>query len=1140
MKRFAFVRWHPFPLRHFRPFSFRLFFLLFFLASFSPASSALAEYNYLLEPPSFPFASSALYGRTCSAPFTLSFSPPPLHKAAAFQESLSHYRQMQRHLSAAKLLATSEVLLFSSNPLASRLAASFCHQHLFDAVHSASRASQSALRSTDQALAEFNRVQDESDDFAQGVRNEVQETQENLKGGRTAGSSLGARILRASQALQGLSSFPQNPNDFRVLSLLVSNDSVLSESFLLHEHVEEAILLMHQEQRRLADELQLQFAEEKRARKRLEEAGLLEVDEDALQLQHRDFLDSRSLQPLFSKRAQQIREEVKDAELLAEQARSLLSKKEAGYLGRALKKERQVLASLERVLSEYDAMDVEADALKTMLEQEVLTAYEKIDEKIQSRSESPLAYALLVKLREEYVTFSDSYFSLKTIGKKTNHLLHQRKKLSFLEAAADSAEPYVFALQDAALSLNEVRLLLQKAKEDGIPVESETLQANAFSSALGSLQAPSENTVASLLQLRQDADALRQSVLSKTRTQYLFLEGQLAFLLPFAYAFSPAEQTAFQDHLRFFPNGKLDVEAALGHLSALQSFFQKTRASLESRAPVLLQQHLAQTLRLEYQMAATPVGQPATVFVFAALENRLPLAYEGFVQVPLPISSPPLALLHSSPTLLASSPGLSLAFSEGKPVLLFPRVEQKAYEATLQYEATSTHLISQEESTVYAHEQEARKELRLRFRADQAVPVLVEKRTGFDAEFFAETLSPYSILSSSPRLFRLQLNASLGENEVRLSYSWKDPFHTEQQTLSSAPSSLDVLYTFRNENEDLQDVFLHLRDLPCLPSSLSLESLSEDFSVRKEGNASLLFASSWGKGQEKQARVRFQCPEPLREQAQRELDALQQLSPALSNASLFQAQFFRIQSLLDAGQEPEALQALNELKQTLSSGAFSSALSLPVPFPDSPIPTPFPAFPAPTSSPPPSPAPISLDDPELLEFKDRAETLLQLFVTSFASPPGLEARARRLSLYKEAAAAASTIKETLSALEKADGKTTAWLQAKKEKLSQAVKTLDGVLQSLEDAASEKLEIARARQAQFGDAGNLAQLVEAETAAQNGHAATAFLLASDLSESLSPKASDSAFPSSWLLLVPALLLAGALFFLLWKRKEGENE
>jgi len=1101
-------------------------FAILVLLLYPSFSHPISEYTYLFEPPDPSILKTYFAAPDCRPALSLNIDGLAINKAARFQESLSRYESAKWHLQKAQFYARMEYpALFASYPVY-KLSVALCYRHLFESIRYASQSAQEGLRSLELPIVEFNRMQDEAHDFTRGVRNELDAFHIQMQQGQRNGIAIAPRILRAADALSELRSFPDTSNDFRALTLLVSKDSVLSESFELGTRLDDAMREMVFRDRHLAEQVALRVLQINRREDDARANGLYSIQEDKLTLRFTSFMDSRELVPSFSLRISQMRRMVEEANLLSDQARSIYEKNNEGYLSRAIIKRQDALRLLDSVLLDFDVLETDARYLQHELEQEVRLQYSDVADRIESRRHQPLVYSLLLSLQDEYLSVEDAYYSLSNVGTKINHLFIQLEKLAFIKEMSGATDAYVYLYSDTRAQWTALESIRNAAVEDRVPLSEETERLRAISSSLNALAEPNQPNAQALQHLREEMSVLKQTLFEKVRNAYPFIERDYSFLSRYRNELPPALQERLLELDVHFSNGLLDWEQQVGSLHSVQLLLRESRAYLTLQAPRILQAHLQEGLVIQSETLPARIGDPSHFILHVSMTNRLSLETDQSLTIALPD-------WISSPHLQAHSPEISLSYRDPSPVLLIQPVETDSFAAQLSFSRVVTHFVEDRTTTVYATETEAMNQRFIRFDADKAVPVLLEVSLDFPVDFSIETSLPYRVEDRSPYSLRFIVNASEGRHEVRVAYRWAEPFRIEWSIPELDAESTLLRVSITNRFAPISDASISLTPpFPCESEHLSILPFSPDLisSIQSLGSSHWisLHSSHWNQKETKQAQISLRCPSALHEWTDSQLSEIERMMQSYPSVNPeWERELIRARESMQNGDLIAAYSQMETVRAHLYSAPSPAIIPVwsPTPSPD-PLPSP-------------SPSVLRAEPSSIHTLRERISLKLSQFEDVFFTPPEWRSQVTRLPSYRNASFSANELESILHTLDSrifSESDEIApisreWLSAQESQANPHILSLEESIRAIQAQAEQALSMARQRLYSTSDEEALTLLNQAGTWSARGAYASAYVMATEINGRTIPASDD---PKSLLYIIPLILAASGLFFYLWKR------
>lgn len=1099
----------------------------------------MSEYSYLLPDVSVSSAKLALLSSDCYYASSLQLEGLPVHTAARFQKSVLFYDSARLKLSRARLLSSVHDFLVGL-PLAKPAAVLACHSLVVQALNDASSAARAALETLDSQLAEFDALQDESDDFAQGVRNELEEIDAQVMAGDASGNSLGQRIVSVSSKLRALNDdYLANLDMLSVIGELAGKDSVLSEAFRLSSRIDGAIREMHSADLRLQGELEEAFLQATLDAAAVKKEELASIREEKIYVEFEGLIDASSLPPSFADAIASVEEKAEKAKLLAKQAAALSSSKQRGYLGRALVKRRQALSFLEEAHDGYVELLSHARSLKATLERQAGKTLESLRGKIEQKRGQPLSYALLQSMLADYEKLRQEYFGRKTLGDEINYLLLQLDSLQGIASAADAGDAYSYAHAEAKGRVQRLAALLSKAEKDGIDATVLKQRLSAASGSLDSLSFPSESNYVAVKKVLADADALEGELRAMVLEEFGGLEEGFSFASSIKKFLSAEEKTLLSKYSSFFVDGKLDALGSVGSLSSARAFFDAVRDRFESRKDELLQAELEKSMEVTFSVPFAELGSPSKILAIVSFENSLPLASEEKFYVALPFDSPDARLLNSSP-------GLSLGRHSNGLQAVFSSVEEKRYSMAVSYSAAIARLVSETERTLAAREDYAEKELSISFEAALPATVVISRKLPEKASYSVSYAGAFKG-SYSDGVLSIELDAFSGKNTLMVRYFSSRPFSifSERRVDSEVdgkPTALSYWLSYTNDFADLQYAELSFQDaLPCSPKSVELSSPS--LSARHEAGAGMLAVKlssrEWKKGEEKSAVVRVACGDFLESAVFAKLEELQARAAILSEPSV-ERELLSAKSLAGASKWSEALDALYSLEQDVSEAekrAITANNASAIPF--------SPSLAAATAE---SEGNVFAGaEPLDAVVEDELPEKLAVLRAFSSSRPGFvqaiedyrkffySAGAPRLALAKAAAESYRQASKSLANLDAAlrhseDAEKLAKYSA--GSLSNDLETLKSSSAALSSANSEirkmaleAADAARKRSKQFGSREDKGRFDRIEESLSSERYLEAYALAEELNSSLVPQQRDAAVDYLWLAPVGLAALLG---------------
>ncbi|MFH1199764.1 MAG: hypothetical protein V1708_01725 [Candidatus Micrarchaeota archaeon] len=1091
------------------------------LLAFANAACALSEYSVLLPELGPSILKAVAMPVDCGFVSAIDLDGLSVAQGSRFPASIAFYDSAKSSLGRARLV--NSVSWFArTQGFAYYAALALCHHYAISAVNSASGAVKSSLESLDAQLAQFDALQDESDDYAQGVRNEVAEIRAHVDSASSQGSSMGQKLVSCSLSLRALNEdYPANIARMSVAGDLAGRDSVLSRAFALGTRIATAIEEMHFASVRQQIDLEqayLALAQDKSA---AESESLAEIPESS------EFPD---LEP-FSMQSRRLDDLAERARLLGKQSREMLSSKQNGYLGRSLVLGRQALALLDEIHAASGEQFDAAIGLKSSLDKTVKSLEVEANEKTALRQSDPLALAFLQSQLAQYDSLAAAP-SGKTIAKQISALLGRTGRLRRIIAYADSDDSFFYALADAKAAAASALRLISSAQKDGLQVEMQSQRLSAVSASLDALSEPSAQDYRALSEASAAAGEMSSQVEGIARAEFGSLESDYASAKSVEGMLGAQDRQTLQSLSSIFLGSRLNLPQAIGRLASARASLAQILGRIGASAPELLRAELEKGMAVDYYPSPADFGRSYRTLVRVRFESGLSLESGEAVRVKLPFPSSGLAVANSSA-------GLSISPSDSGAVAVFSGVRKGGYSAWAYFDSPPATIVSESERTVFASQAMAEKERKVVYRLEQPGKPVYRMSLPAGAGHTVSSAAPFAD-SSAEGVFAAEFDAPAGEGSFAVRYSSPHPFEASirRETVPGAldaPESLVFSYSVANAFSDLDSVDLSFEEtLACQP--IGIEAAGEGLAANYEEIAGVLFVSlhseKWQLGLRKSAVVRVKCGGLAEGAVKLKLAELQARAAALNDSSL-EKPFFAAASLAEQGKWNSALDSAYSLEAAIESKE-QAALPNAVGYLPLPSPTIYLAPPAAASQPAPSPASADLE--QKLSLLKGYSVRRQGFAQAAAGCGSafFSATASKLALAKTALAAS---KRLASALADLDGMLAYANQGQKlaahpiESISALISDAESSSASLVSMNSEIRSMAEAevnsaslRVAQFGSPADIEAAAAAKESLSAGHFLQAYERAAAVSATVPPgKAANPA--QEWLWLAP-IGLAGA--------------
>jgi hypothetical protein len=302
---------------------------------------------------------------------------------------------------------------------------------------------------------------------------------------------------------------------------------------------------------------------------------------------------------------------------------------------------------------------------------------------------------------------------------------------------------------------------------------------------------------------------------------------------------------------RLFPDGELDIRAALGSLDSTRAALEKILSRVEADAPTILKKHLEEGAAFSETVGLVRLNENARVDVVFSAKNELPLGYGGEIA----LSS---ARLPSDFVVAESTGGAKVS---GGLIRVSGVAEGSEYLLRGSYLEKTAEMASETETTESASERLAVKKIEAAFSSKRDAKVLVGRDFGFPARFSVSSDRLFSWSSSQSAggsILSAVVDAKKGENRLTVRYSVDDPVGVREEATAVNNSVLFRVFFF-NRFADLNGARLHfLREITCAEKVVIVGL--DGTSSYGNGILQAEFPVQWfQKGETKTAEVRVSC-----------------------------------------------------------------------------------------------------------------------------------------------------------------------------------------------------------------------------------------------------------------------------------------
>ncbi|MFH1106340.1 MAG: hypothetical protein V1787_00435 [Candidatus Micrarchaeota archaeon] len=1105
------------------------------LLAFLAGASSLSEYNYLLPEVHVSFVKLASLSSNCRYVSAMDLDGLPVLQGAGFAKALAHYDSARTHLRHAKLLASVQDV-FHIAPHLRPLVVLGCHYLAVDALNEASSAARAGLEALDSRFAEFEALQDESDDFAQGVRNEIRETERHLLSSSSDGTSLGQRMVSSSSKLRALSEdYLANIANLSVLQDLAGPNSVLACTFSLARRIDESITGMWQASRSLGEALEVARLAADAVLARIKQEELADIPEEAYPYIYGGIFEPSSGPVSFKDGVRALEEDGSLAKLVARQADDLLSARSRGYLGRAVVLRRRALAILEGISDGGGELMESASSARMLLEGRSAREEAEVRLLAEGRRGEPVSYAVLQSMLSDFGKMRVEYASKNSAGARITHLLAQLVFLGRIREACGAQDAYAFAHSEAEGAAQRLGGLLAGAEKDGIDVTAFRQRLSTVASALGRLSEPSEGNYAAVRVLSGELLGIEEGLRRAAFEEFASVESDFAFAEAAEAFLSAGERDALSAYSGFFHGGKLDPLQAVGRLKPMRVFLSSVRAGVEKDKGRLIQGELEGSMLVQFSAVPTEPGARADVEARVSFGNSLPFESPEKFYVALPFNA-------SDARVVNASPGLSVESGQGGLRAVFSGVIQSDYSVAIAFSAVPSRIVAMNERASAAGLDSAEKAVSVSIDSSLPLPVLFRIRAPPGSNYSVSSSAPYGDTFSKGWL-ELVLDAASGRTDLEITFFSANPFeHSASRTtvpVYGLPVRFDYALHYRNVFSDLGSAELRFDDsLPC-------EILSANASFPPELKASVghaggmlwarLSSGAWREGEARSVALSVECAGFSEDAFRLKLAELDERLASVPDSPL-QAKLSDAKSLALDSRWEEALEAAYEVEQSLASmeGAQPAILATPPPASDA-VGAPASAAawnPAGAEGAPDSTQAVS----ELLEnfsasrtdFSTAIEEYSRFFSSSRAGKPALAAAAA--AEFKSASAALKQLDAVANAVEKDPDvlgrQSAARISSFLASLQGASSALYSYNSEIREMALDQAEIARSRVGQFGGEEDRLALEAIDAGISQELYLDAYLAASEISARLVPRSVPSNQPDYlWLAPVGLAALAG---------------
>ncbi|MBI5226403.1 hypothetical protein HY994_04155 [Candidatus Micrarchaeota archaeon] len=721
-------------------------FLVLFLSSFA---SALSFSGYAFLFPDVPVPNNLA---SCSA-FEV---PVALTGRAAmdsgFEQGVAHGQDAVRLWSHARQLAQfqrSPLLWFGVNPVLNKMVSLFCHRFAAQALQEAVFSVNSNWAAVDQKIAELEYAGVSMDGPTKGKFQELDQSRLSIEN-RTTGADIGGRFVAALQAVQDA---PHRDDGYAEgMAALVGPDGVLDMQFQARRDIARVLQQSERDYADDVDRLTQRLEEGQRLHAQLDVQKIGLVSQFAFSLQKQSDYARTGFVQSFPQTLQSALDHWTDGGQLRAEAEKVHAAHAAGYLERQSGYLSRGLESTDTAASLWQLVDRQTQVLESDLVSQLANARDGAKRALGVHS----AVSLDVRLQLQKALDLSERPLPATRGERILQLADAMQSMGLASARLDSD-----SFSDALASrMDALKVVLAHGKTEGLDLAVESSQLEKLAALAMGLTSEQAN---------EQADAVRESVISKATERYGRLESVWKTLAPYA-AFVTLDVPAFD------ADGHLMVAANLGHLKELETQLENMRQTVDKNKGKWLADYLQTHLDLHSSGESMVLDQPANRTFVLGVTNGLDFGSEGPILLKRPVDFPDGGQV-------VSSNGIRL-LPDG---LLLEKVDaQTDYSVQVLFQGILAHTKSVTSETRYATLQSVRRSTVINFQSDVEGAVWFQRNLGVPVQgVVSDIIGGVDVAVDNDTVRGVLAHVNKGTNNLRLEYDVPNAVHMDKTAVEN-------------------------------------------------------------------------------------------------------------------------------------------------------------------------------------------------------------------------------------------------------------------------------------------------------------------------------------------------------------------
>ncbi|MBI2445862.1 hypothetical protein HYV43_05740 [Candidatus Micrarchaeota archaeon] len=508
-----------------------------------------------------------------------------------------------------------------------------CHRVAAEALRQAVSAVDSNWPAVDVCIADLEHAGVRLDGPAKGLYSELEAERQSIEN-RSSGPGLGGRV---ADALRFAESAPRSDEGMVAgMDALVGPQGVLERQVSVCRDVARVLSQLDSDFSRLADEVDQRLQDGQRLESRLAEQKISLVPQYAFSLQGPSSYTRTGWVQSFPETLQQARQSWTDAQENRRKAEDHWNAGQLGFAERALSYAHQAREQAEAAATAWGDVDRQTGRLESDLLRQVDALRRAVQQEHADGAADVVRTALA---RQSALELADRPLP----ASRGERILQLADAVTALNAAQETARRP--AEVSSRSESDRLKSWLDSAASDGLDVSAERSQLAQWA-ALGPEAGSS---------VFEALESMRQSVLDKAAARFGRLEPLWLELLPFSpFVSLPADS--------FDVSGRLQLDAQLGHLAALEKKLEAARHDVDAHKAAWLKEYLERRLELRWFGGPVVADSPANRSFLLSIQNDLEFGLDGPLLLKRPLFIPASARLTSATGVRLLPDGLLLEY----------------------------------------------------------------------------------------------------------------------------------------------------------------------------------------------------------------------------------------------------------------------------------------------------------------------------------------------------------------------------------------------------------------------------------------------------------------------------------------------